>query len=107
MLLTAHKTFLHVNLLYTKSTLNDTILSFTIFASSVYTNSCRISQIDAEEILHEFMYTDEAGFKQPNQEEEGDIIGHRAIINVMWRLHHLSSVFKIMLKLYEVFVVFN
>ena len=47
-------TFLHVNVLYTKSMLNYTILSFTVFQ--------RVLQMDAEKSLHEFISIEEAGF---------------------------------------------
>ena len=55
--------------------LNYTILSFTVFQ--------RVLQMDAEEILHEFIYIDEAGFNLTKARRRGrNIIGHRAIINV-------------------------
>lgn len=39
--------------------------------------------MDAEEILHEFIYIDEAGFNLTKARRRGrNIIGHRAIINV-------------------------
>ncbi|XP_016370024.1 uncharacterized protein LOC107709879 [Sinocyclocheilus rhinocerous] len=43
----------------------------------------RVLQMDAEEILHEFIYIDEAGFNLTKARRRGrNIIGHRAIINV-------------------------
>lgn len=73
MLHTAHMTFLHW--LYTRPILNYTILSFTVFQG--------VLQMDAEEILHEFIYIDEAGFNLTKARRRGrNIIGHRAIINV-------------------------
>jgi len=39
--------------------------------------------MDAEEILHEFIYIDEAGFNLTKARRRGrNVIGHRAIINV-------------------------
>ena len=55
--------------------LNYTILSFTVFQ--------RVLQRDAEEILHEFIYIDEAGFNLTKARRRGRyIVGHGAIINV-------------------------
>ena len=72
---TAHITFLHVNVLYTKSMLNYTILSFTVFQRGL--------KMDAEAIPHEFIYIDEAGFNLSKVRRRGrNIIGHRAIISV-------------------------
>ena len=42
----------------------------------------RVLQMDAEEILHEFTYTDEAGFNLTKARRRGRHIGHGAIINV-------------------------
>ncbi|KAI7800421.1 hypothetical protein IRJ41_002844 [Triplophysa rosa] len=43
----------------------------------------RVLQMDAEEIVHEFVYIDEAGFNLTKARRRGrNIIGHRAIINV-------------------------
>ena len=68
-------TFLHVNVLYTKSMLNYTILSFTVFQ--------RVLQMDAEAIPQEYIYIDEAGFNLTKVRRRGrNIIGQRAIINV-------------------------
>ena len=59
--------------------LNYTILYFTVFH--------RVLQMDAEEILHEFIYIDEAGFHLTKARRRGtNIIGHRAIINVPGQL---------------------
>ena len=75
MLHTAHVTFLHVNVLYTRPMLNDTILSFTVFQ--------RVLQMDAEEIPNEFINIDEAGFNLTKARRRGrNIIGHGARINV-------------------------
>lgn len=60
--------------LYTRPILNYTILSFTVFQG--------VLQMDAEEILHEFIYIDEAGFNLTKARRGRNIFGHRAIINV-------------------------
>ena len=55
--------------------LNYTFLSFTVFQ--------RVLQMDAEEVLHEFIYIDEAGFKLTKARRRGrNIIGHGAILSV-------------------------
>ncbi|KAK0140192.1 hypothetical protein N1851_022890 [Merluccius polli] len=47
----------------------------------------RVLQMDGEEIQHEFIYVDEAGFKLTRTRRRGrNIIGHRAIVNVPGQL---------------------
>ncbi|XP_059896427.1 uncharacterized protein LOC132448892 [Gadus macrocephalus] len=61
--------------MYTRSTLNYTILPDTVFQ--------RVLRMDGEEIQHEFIYVDEAGFNLTRTRRRGrNIIGHRAIVNV-------------------------
>ena len=61
--------------MYTRSTLNYTILPDTVFQ--------RVLRMDGEEIQHEFIYVDEAGFNLMRTRRRGrNIIGHRAIVNV-------------------------
>lgn len=61
--------------MYTRSTLNYTILPDTVFQ--------RVLRMDGEEIQHEFIYVDEAGFNLTRTRRRGrSINGHRAIVNV-------------------------
>ena len=61
--------------MYTRSTLNYTILPDTVLQ--------RVLRMDGEEIQHEFIYVDEAGFNLTRTRRRGrNIIGHRAIVNV-------------------------
>ena len=61
--------------MYTRSTLNYTILPDTVFQ--------RVLRMAGEEIQHEFIYVDEAGFNLTRTRRRGrNIIGHRAIVNV-------------------------
>ena len=72
MLNSAQITFLHVHFLYTRSILNFKILSFTVFQT--------VLQMDAEEILHEFIYINEAGFHFTKGRRRGrNIIGHTGL----------------------------
>ena len=79
MLHTVHMNFWHVHWLYSRSILNYTILSLTVFQ--------RVLQMDADEIQHEFIYIDKAGFNLTKANWRGrKIIDHRAIINVPGQL---------------------
>ncbi len=61
--------------MYTRSTLNYTILPDTVLQG--------VLRMDGEEIQHEFIYVDEAGFNLTRTRRRGrNIIGHRAIVNV-------------------------
>ena len=57
--------------MYTRSTLNYTILPDTVL------------RMDGEEVQHELIYADDAGFNLTSTRMRGrNIIGHRAIVNV-------------------------
>ncbi len=61
--------------MYTRSTLNYTILPDTVLQG--------VLRMDGEEIQHEFIYVDEAGFNLTRTRRRGrNIIGHRAIVHV-------------------------
>ncbi len=70
----SHNLLLYCNM-YTRSTLNYTILPDTVLQG--------VLRMDGEEIQHEFIYVDEAGFNLTRTRRRGrNIIGHRAIVNV-------------------------
>ncbi len=70
----SHNLLLYCNM-YTRSTLNYTILPDTVLQG--------VLRMDGEEIQHEFIYIDEAGFNLTRTRRRGrNIIGHRAIVNV-------------------------
>ncbi len=70
----SHNLLLYCNM-YTRSTLNYTILPDTVRQG--------VLRMDGEEIQHEFIYVDEAGFNLTRTRRRGrNIIGHRAIVNV-------------------------
>ncbi len=70
----SHNLLLYCNM-YTSSTLNYTILPDTVLQG--------VLRMDGEEIQHEFIYVDEAGFNLTRTRRRGrNIIGHRAIVNV-------------------------
>lgn len=61
--------------MYTRSTLNYTILPDPVLQ--------RVLRTDGEEIQHELIYVDEAGFHLARTRRRGrNLIGHRAIVNV-------------------------
>ncbi len=70
----SHNLLLYCNM-YTRSTLNYTILPDTVLQG--------VLRMDGEEIQHELIYVDEAGFNLTRTRRRGrNIIGHRAIVNV-------------------------
>ncbi len=70
----SHNLLLYCNM-YTRSILNYTILPDTVLQG--------VLRMDGEEIQHEFIYVDEAGFNLTRTRRRGrNIIGHRAIVNV-------------------------
>ncbi len=70
----SHNLLLYCNM-YTRATLNYTILPDTVLQG--------VLRMDGEEIQHEFIYVDEAGFNLTRTRRRGrNIIGHRAIVNV-------------------------